>query len=1224
MGSPFAIRRWFGLLTLALGLSAGWAQTESQSVQVHEGTQPREFEIATDEIAVRPKKGPARLDKITGETAPEGIKRKARQLETTSGDETELVLYEKGRPRNEWSRRVLTRQVLVRLAPGTDENALARRVNATVAERPEYAPGHYIFLVKGSGEALAVAETLRTTAGVKSAEPLLRKKQKKRFTPNDPFFSYSAANAGYQWHLKNTGALGGTAGIDVNVSSVWDTYKGTGVRIAIVDDGLQKTHPDLSANVDPLATEHHNWNGSPGTVDDPSPNTADDYHGTSCAGVAAARGNNGVGVSGAAPEATLVGLRLIAAAESDQDEADAINWLINTSGSNPVIPIKSNSWGPDDSSLVMEGPGTLASAALVNATTAGRGGKGSIFLWAAGNGLEYGDNSNNDGYANSIYVVAVGALDDHGEQTFYGEPGANIAISAPTGSSPRQDISTTDLVGNNGYNISTTSGDYSARDYTNSFNGTSSACPLAAGVCALVLQSNPNLGWRDLKEILMRSATKNDPTDSDWSTNAAGFHFNHKFGAGLINAQAAVTLASTWTNLGAMTSVTSAQTGLSVAIPDNNVTGITRSFNLSGSANLRVEHVTVNVTINHTARGDLAVTLTSPSGTVSRLAEVHDDTANNYSNWTFSTVHHWGENSQGVWTVKITDTVAQDSGTLTSITLKTWGVTAPAGNHAPTITAAQISPAPTAFSDQTLTLGSITANDPESNPISYSYQWQASSDGTTFSNLGAATTATLPAAAENSGLAIRCVLTPTDGSYLGTPFPTAAVTVLRRPTVLAKVGQAYSLDCDLPVADAPSPFTKSAIINEFSQGPDTVAATDTKEWVEILVLKTTDMRGYKFTDGSNTLTMTTNSLWSNVPAGTLIVFYNGADRDSLIPSDDTNASDGLVVIGSNNATYVTGTWPSFSDTSAENIALKNGSDTLIDGVSFNNGATYSPALAVVALSKSAHFISNTEANADLSAQWTIVSSAAGFATPGVGNGGTNTTFVSDLRNGAFSNVATYRFGTGNELVPGLSLNTTTGLLSGTLGGSGGLYHVVIERTNGTRTVAQSFDLLVGSSSDVYTVPAGKTWTLLANTTLSGTLLNSGTLALNGFSFGVNQSFNSWTAAYGATGGATGDPDADTLTNLLEYVVGGLPNVNNTTFQPILTLQGPDLIFTYRRDTSATGVTVTVQQNSSLTNAAGWTAVSDSLVSTTGTIQTRQATVPAGTAPKFLRLQVTLP
>jgi subtilisin-like proprotein convertase family protein len=1222
MGSPFAIRRWFGLLTLSLGLSAGWAQTESQSVRVHEGTQPREFEIATDEIAVRPKRGSHRLEHITGETAPTGVRRRAREMETASGDETELVLYEKGRPRNEWSRRILTRQILVKVTPATDLRTLALSVKATIAEQPSYAPGYVIFLVQGSGEALTVAETLRTKAGVESAEPLLRRKQKKRFTPNDPFFSYSAANAGYQWHLKNTGALGGTAGIDVNVSSVWDTYKGTGIRIAIVDDGLQKTHPDLSANVDPLTTEHHNWNGSPGTVDDPSPNTTNDHHGTACAGVAAARGNNGVGVSGAAPEATLVGLRLIAAAESDQDEADAINWLINTSGSNPVIPIKSNSWGPDDSSLVVEGPGTLASAALVNATTSGRSGKGSIFLWAAGNGLEYGDNSNNDGYANSIYVVAIGALDDHGEQTYYGEPGANIAVSAPTGSSPRQDISTTDLIGNNGYNTSTTSGDYSVRDYTNSFNGTSSACPLAAGVCALVLQSNPNLGWRDLKEILMRSATKNDPTDSDWVTNAAGFHFNHKFGAGLINAQAAVTLASTWTNLGPMTSVTSAQTGLSVAIPDNNATGITRSFDLSGSANLRVEHVTVNVTINHTARGDLAITLTSPSGTVSRLAEVHSDTSNNYTNWTFSTVRHWGENSQGTWTVKIADTLAQDTGTLTSITVKAFGTATTGPNHAPIISSAQIAPSPTAYSDQTLTVSSITASDAESNPIFYTYQWESSTDGTIFNAVAGATASTF--SPSTTGLAVRCVIQPNDGSFYGAFYTTSAINVLRRPTVLAKVGQAYSFDSDLPVADISSPFTKAAIINEFSQGPDTVSTTDAREWVEILVLKATDLRGWKFKDSStNTLTLTSNSLWSNVPAGTLIVLCNGAQRDAALPpADDTTIADGVLVIASNSSTYVTGTWPVLNDSSAETLILQNSSSTDIDGVSLNGSTTYQPTLGTVGLSHAAGFIGNTEANADVAAQWTIGSSAQ--VTPGAGNGSTNATFVANLRSGAFSAVATYRFGTGNELVPGLSLNTTTGVLSGTLGGSGGLYHVVIERTNGTRTVAQSFDLLVGSSSDVYTIPSGKTWTLLANTTLSGTLLNSGTLAFNGFSFGVNQSFNSWTAAYGATGGATGDPDADTLTNLLEYVVGGLPNVNSTTFQPTLARQGPDLIFTYRRDTSATGVTVTVQQNPSLTNAAGWTAVSDSLVSTTGTIQTRQATVPAGIAPKFLRLQVTLP
>src|SRR5690606_15910850 len=140
----------------------------------------------------------------------------------------------------------------------------------------------------------------------------LARQHQKRLIPSDPFFSQ-------QWHLQNTGQGSGLAGTDVNITSVWDTFRGAGVRIGIVDDGLDILHSDLVPNLDLL--NDRDWNDS--TPDDPTPNTLWDFHGTSCAGVAAGRGNNGLGISGAAPEATLVGMRLIAAATTDLQEAEA-------------------------------------------------------------------------------------------------------------------------------------------------------------------------------------------------------------------------------------------------------------------------------------------------------------------------------------------------------------------------------------------------------------------------------------------------------------------------------------------------------------------------------------------------------------------------------------------------------------------------------------------------------------------------------------------------------------------------------------------------------------------------------------------------------------------------------------------------------------------------------------------------------------------------------------
>ena len=113
-----------------------------------------------------------------------------------------------------------------------------------------------------------------------------------------------------------------------------------------------------------------------------------------------------------------------------------------------------------------------------------------------------------------------------------------------------------------------------------------------------------------------------------------------------------------------------------MAIPNNNTTGITREFIVSAQDNLRVEHVAVTVNINHTARGNLKIMLTSPSGYVSRLAEVHSDSGNNFANWTFMTVRNWGENGAGTWRLKISDesgTGNTTGGTLTLATMEVFG-----------------------------------------------------------------------------------------------------------------------------------------------------------------------------------------------------------------------------------------------------------------------------------------------------------------------------------------------------------------------------------------------------------------------------------------------------------------------------------------------------------------------------------------------------------------------
>ncbi len=727
IGSFFGSGRQKALFLACAGLIIGspvGRSVEPAIAPVHyieEDGRMRAFEIDPSVAHITTRAKVQRVQTTLSTATAEEVRLYATALSNTTGDEVELVLYEKGAARTEEKRRILTQRVTARLAPGTDAQALATSFGAATAGELSYAPGHYIFQIPQTGGALRLAELLRTQPGVVSAQPILASKLYPRAVPNDPLLPQ-------QWTLFNTGQNGALPGADINLEKVWDTYRGKGININIVDDGLQFTHPDLAANCNTQMQYDYRDNDN-----DPSPNTAGpqdshDSHGTACAGVAAAVGNNNLGGAGSAFEATLIGVRLIGGSTGADQNAAAIGH------SNSVVHISNNSWGPADNGMVIGGASSLELAALENGVKTGRGGKGTIFMWAAGNGGLNQDNANYDSYNSSIYTVSVGALNDLGEEADYSEPGACLAIAAPSGAENGengrpQGTTTTDLVGDAGYNNSGKDvgpvgpDDLANRDFTQNFNGTSSATPLASGVVALVLQANPQLGWRDLQEVIIRTASKAAPGDSDWITNKAGFHFNHKFGAGRINASAAVNTALSWRNLDAQTNTLIVQENLALAIPDNDPNGVSRTCDVT--SNVRVEHVTVGVDIAHPYRGDLAITLTSPGGTVSRLAELHGDT-NSVLVHTYKSVFNWGENSKGVWTVKVADLRAPNAGTLNSLTLTVFGTEASAftpNNVAPVLT---VPSTQTVVAGATLTFtASATDADVPSQKLTYSLSPEA-------------------------------------------------------------------------------------------------------------------------------------------------------------------------------------------------------------------------------------------------------------------------------------------------------------------------------------------------------------------------------------------------------------------------------------------------------------------------------------------------------------------
>jgi len=234
-----------------------------------------------------------------------------------------------------------------------------------------------------------------------------------------------------------------------------------------------------------------------------------------------------------------------------------------------------------------------------------------------------------------------------------------LVVTAPSSGYGTKSIVTTDLLGTRG-----TSRD----DCTNTFGGTSAAAPLAAGVVALILHANPNLGWRDVQGVLIESAGKHRDTDPSWATNGADYRYSHSFGFGIINTHVAVEVARVWKNFPA--EIKNPYTiHPNVPFSDNNW----HEALINVTDSIEIEHVDVFFKANCQRRGDIEIRLISPSGMVSYLAEQHGDTAANYD-WRFGTIACWGEDSKGIWKLLVRDSrVGNNGGLITEVTLNIYG-----------------------------------------------------------------------------------------------------------------------------------------------------------------------------------------------------------------------------------------------------------------------------------------------------------------------------------------------------------------------------------------------------------------------------------------------------------------------------------------------------------------------------------------------------------------------
>jgi len=460
----------------------------------------------------------------------------------------------------------------------------------------------------------------------------------RNYIPSDPAFSS-------QWYL-------GLGPGSINVQNVWDEYTGQGVLVGVIDDGFDYTHPDLVNNYN--TTIDYDYLD----YDEDARNDSDlNRHGTSVAGIIASANNLEGGV-GVAFNAEITGYRINFNSLLGTGVVDALNNAVN-------VDIVNNSYNfinpfDDDFSSPTYAP---FESALSNLTSNGRNGLGTIVVFSGGNDRAVNDGPNYHNLSNSRYTIAVATTDQQGIFAPFSSAGSSLLIAAPG-----VDILTTDLTGDDGY---------IAGDYVQ-ISGSSAAAPIISGVTALMLEANPNLGYRDVQEILAYSARMNDPTSIGWQYNGAnnwnggGLHFNHDYGFGLVDAHAAVRMAESWTLQQTSTNSQSVLKDDFVfsVVPD--LGSVSSKFTIY--SNIIIEHVIADISVSHTFGGDLVIKLISPSGTESVLLDrVYNGFFSGSIDFEFSSTAHWGENTVGEWTLVIEDQALGDTGLLLNWDLQFFG-----------------------------------------------------------------------------------------------------------------------------------------------------------------------------------------------------------------------------------------------------------------------------------------------------------------------------------------------------------------------------------------------------------------------------------------------------------------------------------------------------------------------------------------------------------------------
>jgi subtilisin family serine protease len=526
-----------------------------------------------------------------------------------------------------------------------------------------------------------IANRLMRDVQVLTAEPNIVIRTAAHYRPQDTLYPK-------QWYLAHGGGDRLASNSHVFIEKAWDITRGDrAIVVAVADDSVDLDHPDFQGPGKIVA---------PRDLKDmdfiPLPDRDSDNHGTSCAGVCVAE-ENGIGVVGAAPGCALMPIRTTGFLDDESIE-QLFDWAVSNGAS-----VISCSWG---ASAVYFPLSLRQRAALTNAATRGRNGKGCVIVFAAGNAnrptegtIEEKSWPNNvlsgktkwlSGFAVHPDAITVSASTSMNKKAAYSNWGPNISVCAPSNNAPPGmwlqstgyvatapaitqylpglGVFTADRLGAAGY---------APNDYTNTFGGTSSACPLVAGVAALVLSANPELTARQVKQILQDTADKMVDPDADLQFNTRYGSYDDSghslwFGYGKVNAYKAVQAAQK--EVGTLPPVTQRivkRVDPNAEIPDNDMRGVASRMNVSESK--LVLDIQVEVYIAHEFLGDVEIYLIDPGD---RAVLLQGRTLGRQtllrSQYSLSTVPMLktllNQSARGNWQLRVVDNAANDVGVL--------------------------------------------------------------------------------------------------------------------------------------------------------------------------------------------------------------------------------------------------------------------------------------------------------------------------------------------------------------------------------------------------------------------------------------------------------------------------------------------------------------------------------------------------------------------------------